>query len=110
MLSLIHISTIAAISLQNTVKQRGIDFINCLVDFYNLDANDEKNEVAQKSAEFIDCLLYTSGCGSLRGSGTRAGRPYRAGTVKGACGKGAGKQGRLDQGQKFKKAEMIWQG
>ena len=50
------------------------------------------------------------GCGSLRGSGTRAGRPYRAGTVKGACGKGAGKQGRLDQGQKFKKAEMIWQG
>ena len=47
-------TTIAAISLQNTVKQRGIDFINCLVDFYNLDANDEKNEVAQKSAEFID--------------------------------------------------------
>ena len=25
-----------------------------MVDFYNLDANDEKNEVAQKSAEFID--------------------------------------------------------
>ena len=39
---------------RQTVKQRGIDFINCLVDFYNLDANDEKNEVAQKSAEFID--------------------------------------------------------
>ena len=47
-------TTIAAISLQNTVKERGIDFINCLVDFYNQDTNDEKNEVAQKSAEFID--------------------------------------------------------
>ena len=46
-------TTIAAISLQNTVKQRGIDFINCLVDFFNLDANDEKNEVAQKSAAYI---------------------------------------------------------
>jgi len=53
-------TTIAAISLQNTVKQRGIDFINCLVDFYNLDANDEKNEVAQKSAEFIDDVLALS--------------------------------------------------
>ncbi len=31
------------------------------------------------------------------------GRPYRAGTVKGACGKGAGKQGRLDQGQNLKR-------
>lgn len=47
-------TTIASISLQNTVKQRGIDFINCLVDFYNQETNDEKNEVAQKSAEFID--------------------------------------------------------
>lgn len=47
-------TTIAAISLQNTVKQRGIDFINRLVAFYNQDTNDEKNEVAQKSAEFID--------------------------------------------------------
>ena len=34
-------------------------FINCLVDFYNLDANDEKNEVAQKSAEFIDERIGT---------------------------------------------------
>lgn len=47
-------TTIALLGLQNTVKQRGIDFINCLVAFYNKDANDEKNEVAQKSAEFIE--------------------------------------------------------
>ena len=47
-------TTIALLGLKNTVKQRGIDFINCLVAFYNKDANDEKNEVAQKSAEFIE--------------------------------------------------------
>ena len=29
-------------------------FINCLVAFYNQDANDEKNEVAQKTADFIE--------------------------------------------------------
>lgn len=47
-------TTIAQISVQNTDKQRGIDFVNCLVAFYNRDANDEKNEVAQKTAEFIE--------------------------------------------------------
>ena len=47
-------TTIAKLSLQSTVKERGIDFINCLVAFYNQDANDEKNEVAQKTAEFIE--------------------------------------------------------
>ena len=47
-------TTIALISVQNTDKQRGIDFVNCLVAFYNQDANDEKNEVAQKTAEFIE--------------------------------------------------------
>ena len=47
-------TTIAQISVQNTDKKRGIDFINCLVAFYNQDANDEKNEVAQKTAEFIE--------------------------------------------------------
>ena len=47
-------TTIAQISVQNTNKQRGVDFINCLVAFYNQDANDEKNEVAQKTAEFIE--------------------------------------------------------
>jgi len=47
-------TTIAQINVHNTVKQRGIDFIYRLVDIYNQDANDEKNEVAQKTAEFIE--------------------------------------------------------
>ena len=47
-------TTIAKIDLKNTVKQRGVDFINHLVKVYNQDANDEKNEVAQKTAEFIE--------------------------------------------------------
>ena len=47
-------TTIAQISVQNEVKQRGIDFIYQLVKIYNQDANDEKNEVAQKTAEFIE--------------------------------------------------------
>ena len=47
-------TTIAQINVRNTVKQRGIDFIYRLVDIYNQDANDEKNEVAQKTAEFIE--------------------------------------------------------
>ena len=47
-------TTIAQISIVNTVRQRGIDFINQLVKTYNEDANDEKNEVAQKTAEFIE--------------------------------------------------------
>ena len=47
-------TTIARLSLQNTDRQRGIDFINCLVTLYNQDANDEKNQVAEKTAEFIE--------------------------------------------------------
>ena len=47
-------TTIAKIDVKNTVKQRGVDFINQLVKVYNQDANDEKNEVAQKTAEFIE--------------------------------------------------------
>ena len=31
-----------------------MDFINKLVEIYNRDANDDKNEVATKTAEFID--------------------------------------------------------
>lgn len=47
-------TTIALISVENTVKERGIDFVNSLINNYNKDANDEKNEVAQKSADFIE--------------------------------------------------------
>lgn len=47
-------TTIAKIIVQNTHKQRGIDFINRLVTTYNQDANNEKNEVAEKTAQFIE--------------------------------------------------------
>ena len=47
-------TTIANITVNNTVPARGADFINQLVKVYNEDANDEKNEVAQKTAEFIE--------------------------------------------------------
>lgn len=47
-------TTIAKMAVQNTSRQRAVDFINCLVACYNQDANDEKNEVAMKSAEFIE--------------------------------------------------------
>ena len=47
-------TTIAKLNVKNTVKARGVDFINCLIANYNRDANDEKNEVAQNTAEFIN--------------------------------------------------------
>ena len=47
-------TTIAQISVKSTHTQRGMDFINKLVEIYNRDANDDKNEMATKTAEFID--------------------------------------------------------
>lgn len=47
-------TTIAKVTLKNTNRQRGADFINALVRQYNEDANNEKNEVARKTAEFIE--------------------------------------------------------
>lgn len=47
-------TTIAQISVKSTHTQRGMDFINKLVEIYNRDANDDKNEAATKTAEFID--------------------------------------------------------
>ena len=47
-------TTIARITVNNTVPARGVDFISQLVKVYNEDANDEKNEVALKTAEFIE--------------------------------------------------------
>lgn len=40
--------------LNGTNVQRNIDFLNKLVQVYNEDANDDKNEVATKTAQFID--------------------------------------------------------
>ncbi len=47
-------TTIAQLSIKDSNRQRAVDFLNKLVELYNLDANNEKNEVARKTAEFID--------------------------------------------------------
>lgn len=47
-------TSVAIISLKNTNKKRGEDFINKLLEIYNRDANDDKNEVAENTARFID--------------------------------------------------------
>ena len=47
-------TTIAQISLKSTNVRRGEDFINKLIEIYNREANEDKNEVATKTAEFID--------------------------------------------------------
>ncbi|GAE21167.1 tyrosine-protein kinase Wzc [Bacteroides pyogenes JCM 10003] len=47
-------TSVAVISLKNTSKERGKDFINKLVEMYNRNTNNDKNEIAQKTAQFID--------------------------------------------------------
>lgn len=47
-------TSVATISVSDTHKKRGEDFINKLVEMYNRDANDDKNEVAENTARFID--------------------------------------------------------
>ena len=47
-------SNITAISIQDAIPARGVDFINQLVKVYNEDANNEKNEAAQKASDFIE--------------------------------------------------------
>lgn len=47
-------TSVAVISLKNSSLQRGQDFINQLLEMYNRNTNNDKNEVAQKTAEFID--------------------------------------------------------
>ena len=42
------------VSLKNSNTQRGKDYIDKLLEMYNINANNDKNEVAQKTAEFID--------------------------------------------------------
>ncbi len=50
-------TTIAKLSLKNTVPERGVEYINKLVEAYNEDANTIKNEVANKTADFINVRL-----------------------------------------------------
>lgn len=47
-------TSVAVISLKNSNVQRGKDFINKLLEMYNINTNNDKNEVAQKTAEFIN--------------------------------------------------------
>ncbi|MFR9546702.1 MAG: GNVR domain-containing protein, partial [Rikenellaceae bacterium] len=46
-------TTIATLSIETVDRARGVDFLNKIVEIYNRDANDDKNEVATKTAEFI---------------------------------------------------------
>ena len=47
-------TSVAVISLKNSSLQRGQDFINQLLEMYNRNTNNDKNEIAQNTAEFID--------------------------------------------------------
>lgn len=47
-------TTIAQLSFTSSQTARGIDFLNKLVEVYNEEGNNDKNEVAAKTAEFIN--------------------------------------------------------
>ena len=42
-------TSVAVISLKNSSLQRGQDFINQLLEMYNRNTNNDKNEIAQKT-------------------------------------------------------------
>ena len=53
-------TSVVTVSLRNSNTQRGKDYIDKLLEMYNINANNDKNEVAQKTAEFIDeriCII-----------------------------------------------------
>ena len=47
-------TSVAVISLKNSSLQRGQDFINQLLEMYNRNTNNDKNEIAQKKASYKD--------------------------------------------------------
>ena len=47
-------TSVVTVSLKNSSLQRGQDFINQMLEMYNRNTNNDKNEIAQKTAEFID--------------------------------------------------------
>lgn len=47
-------TSVAVVSLMNTNIQRGQDFINKLMEMYNRNTNNDKNEIAEKTREFIN--------------------------------------------------------
>lgn len=72
-------TTIAQISFNDINTQRGQNFVNTLVEMYNEEANQDKNQVAEKTAEFINnrILLISKELGSTENS--MAGFKRRAG-------------------------------
>ena len=46
-------TTVAVLSILDTQVERALDYLTQLVDSYNEDANEDKNEVANKTEEFI---------------------------------------------------------
>lgn len=51
-------TTIALLSLTDSEVTRGTDFLNKLVELYNEEGNNDKNEVAAKTAEFINERIH----------------------------------------------------
>lgn len=51
-------TTIAQLSLTDSEVTRGTDFLNKLVELYNEEGNNDKNEVAAKTAEFINERIH----------------------------------------------------
>lgn len=47
-------TSVVVVSLKNSNTRRGKDYIDKLLEMYNINANNDKNEVAQKTAEFIN--------------------------------------------------------
>lgn len=50
-------TSVAVISLKNSNQLRGQDFINKLLEMYNRNTNNDKNEIAEKTAEFVDSRI-----------------------------------------------------
>lgn len=47
-------TTVATLTMQDTQVKRALDYLSELVESYNLDANEDKNEIARKTEEFIN--------------------------------------------------------
>ena len=47
-------TSVVTVSLKYSNTQRGKDYIDKLLEMYNINANNDKNEVAQRTGEFID--------------------------------------------------------
>ena len=63
-------TTIAVISINDESPRRALDYLECLIDVYNRQANDDKNVVALKTESFINKRLerLNAELGSTEGS------------------------------------------